>query len=877
MYRTMEAQLGSGGRGAAVASTAGRAAPRAGAPAGVSTAAGPPLVPAGYVTVPEDYLRGLQAEVDRLSAELAGVREDRDKIASAMVTLKSLTPVLSKIATHDPEVASLLREAIGSSTVSPTSIISPDEPVDAPEVASSSAGATGVGASAVFGPPPARTVSDVRIWTGTWNLGANDPFEKMDVDKNLDVVERELAPFVPRDYDVYVLAVQEAVNDNLYRAVARYTGCYQLPLHAKLDPAKEGRDTSSVRSRRMGHAICVQEFINEARAGRHPTRAASMTDMLDRVWGRGDGALMRPKFTGIAVFVTPAAAPYVRLLGVYKHSFGASEGSKGGVGVALGVYDATMAFISAHMASKRIAMRQQQYCDVIDRLGAKLGGRGFQLTEEFHHIVWMGDLNYHCKDVSAEEAAAMIRQGRVADLLMDHDELLQERGEGKVFYDFEEPNMVPDFYPTYKRIPHRGVIDPETDPDWVAKTYCTTFKEPFYKGGRTVERIPSWTDRIMFRSLPSRADALLPESLDPTNPDAPHNYRTVNNGCDLSDHSPVFCTWNLRIRIDKADEISPEELPIDPASLPVCAIGRGTIGIDPAELHPALRPLMVLLNVTSIRVNYRKSLRSPRALSMLYPLPFEDGDALPERAKIVRNGTIMSMSARTDTREGLSGGISVLLSRANKLPDTHLLLKVSLEDNTKAQAVVSMRDMGVTGVGRHTQTMFVPLMRNGLRAVVGGPGGGPIDLEFVIEYHGHHASGDQIAAARMAEEAITSPPLSPAPRSMAASRLREMSDSMLAPSPGPQFPPAAAASEARPAWDTGVAEASPSPAWGGARGPAAESSPARTAAPADRPKLHYGQVHGRPVAHSPSASPARPPAAPAYEEDEDEIQVDSDD
>ena len=51
---------------------------------------------------------------------------------------------------------------------------------------------------------------------------------------------------------------------------------------------------------------------------------------LDRVWGRGDGAILTQKFTGIAVFVAKLTAPYVRLLGVYKHSFGAAEGSKGG-------------------------------------------------------------------------------------------------------------------------------------------------------------------------------------------------------------------------------------------------------------------------------------------------------------------------------------------------------------------------------------------------------------------------------------------------------------------------------------------------------------------------------------------------------------------
>ncbi len=55
-----------------------------------------------------------------------------------------------------------------------------------------------------------------------------------------------------------------------------------------------------------------------------------MLVQLDRVSGRGDGAILQPKFTGIAVFVSDAVAPFVRILSVYKHSFGKSEGSKGG-------------------------------------------------------------------------------------------------------------------------------------------------------------------------------------------------------------------------------------------------------------------------------------------------------------------------------------------------------------------------------------------------------------------------------------------------------------------------------------------------------------------------------------------------------------------
>ena len=104
---------------------------------------------------------------------------------------------------------------------------------------------------------------------------------------------------------------------------------------------------------------------------------------------------------------------------MYKHSFGAAEGSKvdclvadvhlshlvvscaskGGVGVALGIYDATVAFVNVHMASKKPALRRQQararddrvvvrdtshvqYMDLVERLGNKLGADSFQLNEQ---------------------------------------------------------------------------------------------------------------------------------------------------------------------------------------------------------------------------------------------------------------------------------------------------------------------------------------------------------------------------------------------------------------------------------------------------------------------------------------------------------------
>lgn len=223
--------------------------------------------------------------------------------------------------------------------------------------------------------------------------------------------ERLLSPFVPRGYDLYVLGVQEGVSDRVYEAIAAWTETFRLPLHTRfysalvppgVTPIKaaagayvteavpasgSGASASNpgprVRiSRKPGRAVTAQQLIDEARLGIMPEACTNTVDMLDRVWGRGDGAMLSPKFTGIAVFVAPVVAPYTRLLSVFKHSFGASEGSKGGVGVALGCYDVTMAFINCHMASKRSDMRRAQYCELVDRMGAKLGGRGEQTRRD---------------------------------------------------------------------------------------------------------------------------------------------------------------------------------------------------------------------------------------------------------------------------------------------------------------------------------------------------------------------------------------------------------------------------------------------------------------------------------------------------------------
>lgn len=110
-------------------------------------------------------------------------------------------------------------------------------------------------------------------------MGARDPFSEMDVAGNPDTCARMLAPFLPQGYDVYVLGLQEGVSDAIYEAVEQYTNCFRLPLNARLFTARDSTG-SRVRSRRVGRAIKVQSFIEEARLGVAPEPVTSTADMV---------------------------------------------------------------------------------------------------------------------------------------------------------------------------------------------------------------------------------------------------------------------------------------------------------------------------------------------------------------------------------------------------------------------------------------------------------------------------------------------------------------------------------------------------------------------------------------------------------------------
>jgi len=70
--------------------------------------------------------------------------------------------------------------------------------------------------------------------------------------------------------------------------------------------------------------------------------------------------------------------------------------NKGGVGVVCRVWDTQVCFINSHLAAHddMTARRNDDFAEIVQ--GCRFGEK-MECTQAFHHLVWMGDLNYRCE------------------------------------------------------------------------------------------------------------------------------------------------------------------------------------------------------------------------------------------------------------------------------------------------------------------------------------------------------------------------------------------------------------------------------------------------------------------------------------------------
>ncbi|KAG2863110.1 hypothetical protein PC113_g5732 [Phytophthora cactorum] len=372
------------------------------------------------------------------------------------------------------------------------------------------------------------------MWVGTWNMGAADPFDdgKGIIDEQRSATM--LQNFLPHGYQLYVLGVQEGVSENVYHAVEAY-----------LNRNERGARYYRMEMRNSDFMVNHKNYPPDA--------------VIDAVHGRGDGAFVGTKFTGMAVFYCADIQDKVKLIRAGAHKFKLTSGSKGGVAVALMINHTTIVFVNCHLDARNDTYRREQIRNLNASLGRVMGHYSFDLTEQFHHVVWMGDMNYRIVLLDPQMVLHMLEEGRNLELHDKFDGLLNDRRNGGVFEGFTEPHKFPDFYPTYKKFPKRGPVN-ETLPLWPSLVWRVLYKEPFYKGGKVKKRVPGWCDRILVHSLLVSDSKLIPEKVpDPKKQERLiDNYRSVNHGdgMDVSDHSPVYGTFVLSFPQQNSDVLN---------------------------------------------------------------------------------------------------------------------------------------------------------------------------------------------------------------------------------------------------------------------------------------------------------------------------------
>ncbi|XP_024522283.1 phosphatidylinositol 3,4,5-trisphosphate 5-phosphatase 2B-like isoform X2 [Selaginella moellendorffii] len=189
--------------------------------------------------------------------------------------------------------------------------------------------------------------------------------------------------------------------------------------------------------------------------------------------------------------------------------------NKGAVCIAFKFWDTDLCFVNSHLAAHMgyCDVRNGNYREIVENLS--IGYQGMDILSKFHHVFWMGDLNYRLDFENVEERTVSPEKGvwqKVVDQinagnykeLLDHDELTREIAASRAFHGFKEGNI--GFAPTFKMI----------------RDTLSSYNE---------KRLPAWCDRILCRSF----DGCYMR---------PTSYFSAPEIC-TSDHKPVGATVSL--------------------------------------------------------------------------------------------------------------------------------------------------------------------------------------------------------------------------------------------------------------------------------------------------------------------------------------------
>ncbi|KAK2197712.1 bifunctional Endonuclease-exonuclease-phosphatase superfamily/Inositol polyphosphate-related phosphatase [Babesia duncani] len=336
-----------------------------------------------------------------------------------------------------------------------------------------------------FGSVPSDTQKHVLLRRSTINI-----------DLPSDNDSEPLSEWISPDYDVYIISLQETLSSRLFNAIT----CY-LQQACKRE--------------------CIRIKLPEY-----------------KISGYGDGAILHTKSTSLAVWVRSDLIESKKVLVGKSKAMALSmlNHSKGAVALHLQIYDQNVCIIGSHLPSKP-SERERSVDYLFKRIGHVYGeGQDLEFSNIFNHVIWTGDFNFRLSGINAQGALDLLELGKRNELLF-YDEFHSEGQSIFRRYEFKESKI--EFDPTYKKRDDRNVLN-KSDPNWAKNEYQTQYETQWYKGKNLVERIPSWTDRVLVWSRPTDSNRLVCE---------PQSYKDAipktKSLLLASDHSPVSCGFTM--------------------------------------------------------------------------------------------------------------------------------------------------------------------------------------------------------------------------------------------------------------------------------------------------------------------------------------------
>lgn len=307
----------------------------------------------------------------------------------------------------------------------------------------------------------------ISVFVGTWNMGDASPPNNIDSWLRSLGLGKTLPPALAQPHDIYAIGTQEcSVSEKEWANKIKYT----LKNLFDLDYEKLAGQT---------------------------------------LWGIRLMLFVKPEHT---TKITHVQYSQVRT------GIGNALGNKGAVGISFFFGSVSLCFINAHLTSgvEKYNRRNQNYHDILKGMGALKQKRlnQFDLTNQFHHLFFFGDLNYRV-DLGATEIVEFAkRQDHFA--IYQEDQLRKDKDRKKIFVGFEEAPIL--FPPTYRFIKNQRTLDSYV---WHKQ-----------KRGYIRLNVPSFCDRVLWKSFPAM------------------NLLNTSYGCTndimTSDHSPVFATFQIR-------------------------------------------------------------------------------------------------------------------------------------------------------------------------------------------------------------------------------------------------------------------------------------------------------------------------------------------